>query len=273
MNGMNKKCNRNKLFALCMSLMLVFSMLFTTAGFIQNVQAVEGLSSYKKVTFYKANKVGSTTYLMKYNDKTKRYSICAQKNGRNRVLVSNCISGTVVTNGKYLYYEKGTFTRGGAFGASYENRKIVCLTIRNKSVKGIVNYQSVGKAHSIIGCDGRYLYMGEQTQYGDGFNGFTVYDLKSKQMNQVGTSCSTVQAVKDKVLVTTVGVPHGGPVYLVEKDGSGRKYITQRAISVKVKGNYIYYTEATYDWQTRKCRCDLNGDNQKALTEWSAQYK
>lgn len=68
----------------------------------------------------------------------------------DRVLVSNCISGTVVTNGKYLYYEKGTFTRGGAFGASYENRKIVCLTIRNKSVKGIVNYQSVGKAHSII---------------------------------------------------------------------------------------------------------------------------
>lgn len=71
MNSMNKKCNRSKLFALCMSLMLVFSMLFTTAGFIQNVQAAEGLSSYKKVTFYKANKVGSTTYLMKYNDKTK----------------------------------------------------------------------------------------------------------------------------------------------------------------------------------------------------------
>lgn len=41
MNSMNKKCNRNKLFALCMSLMLVFSMLFTTAGFIQNVQAAE----------------------------------------------------------------------------------------------------------------------------------------------------------------------------------------------------------------------------------------
>ena len=53
MNGMNKKCNRNKLFALCMSLMLVFSMLFTTAGFIQNVQAAEGLSSYKNICIMK----------------------------------------------------------------------------------------------------------------------------------------------------------------------------------------------------------------------------
>ena len=76
MNGMNKKCNRNKLFALCMSLMLVFSMLFTTAGFIQNVQAAEGLSSYKKVTFYKANKVGSTTYLMKCSEKRKESCPC-----------------------------------------------------------------------------------------------------------------------------------------------------------------------------------------------------
>ena len=29
------------------------------------------------------------------------------------------------------------------------------------------------------------------------------------------------------------------------------------------------YTEATYDWKTRKCRCDLNGNNKKALTAWS----
>ena len=29
------------------------------------------------------------------------------------------------------------------------------------------------------------------------------------------------------------------------------------------------YTEATYDWKTRKCRCNLNGNNKKALTSWS----
>lgn len=124
----------------------------------------------------------------------------------------------------------------------------------------------------MMGCNGTYLYLGEQTQYGDGFSGFSALNLKSKQIKRVNADCSTVQTVNGKILVTAVGFPHGGPVYLVKKDGSGCKYITKRAIKVQVKGKYIYYTEATYDWKVRKCRCDLNGNKKKTLTSWSRMY-
>ncbi len=191
---MKKKRNQgNRLLAMCMALLLAFSMLFSAVGTTENVQAASnGLNAYKKITFYKSGKVNGTTY-----------------------------------------------SRGE------------------------------GPADSIIGCDGTYLYMGYQTQYGDGLGNFAVVNLKKRQIKRLGKDCSTVQSVKNKVLVTAVGFPHGGPVYLINRDGSKCKIISDRAIKVSVKGNYIYYTEATYDWKTRKCRCDLNGNNKKALTAWS----
>ena len=133
----------------------------------------------------------------------------------------------------------------------------------------LISFRGAGPADSIIGCDGTYLYMGYQTQYGDGLGNFAVVNLKKRQIKRLGKDCSTVQSVKNKVLVTAVGFPHGGPVYLINRDGSKCKIISDRAIKVSVKGRYIYYTEATYDWKTRKCRCDLNGNNKKALTVWS----
>ena len=168
-----------------------------------------------------------------------------------------------------IYYESGSFVQRGSFGCSYKGRKIICMKISTKKVTRITDFRDVGRAHSMLGCDGRYLYIGEQTQYGDGFGNFSVLDLKAKSIKQINKDSSAVQLVKGKVLVNSVGFPHGGPVYLVNKDGSNLKVICDRAIKVSVKGNYIYYTEATYDWRTRKCRCDLNGNKKKALTAWS----
>ena len=54
------------------------------------------------------------------------------------------------------------------------------------------------------------------------------------------------------------------------RNDSGRKLITRENVTqVSVKGKYIYYTESKYSWESRKCRCDLNGNNKKALTKWS----
>lgn len=83
--------------ALCMAVNL---------GSVRNVQAAEGLNLYKRVPFYNSQKVGGSIYSLKYNDNTKRYNIYVEKNGKKSVLAKNCISGTIVTNGKYIYIMK-----------------------------------------------------------------------------------------------------------------------------------------------------------------------
>lgn len=266
----NKRNQGNRLLTICMVLLLAFSMLFTAVGTTENVQAASnGLSAYKKITFYKSGKVNGTIYSMKYNDRTNRYIVYASKNGKKKALLNSCSSGSIVTNGKYLYYESAAFLRSGSFGGTYKNRKLVQYNLKTRKNKVLISFRGEGLADSIIGCDGTYLYMGYQTQYGDGLGNFAVVNLKKRQIKRLGKDCSTVQSVKNKVLVTAVGFPQGGPVYLINRDGSKCKIISDRAIKVSVKGNYIYYTEATYDWKTRTCRCDLNGNNKKALTAWS----
>ena len=268
---MKKKRNQgNRLLAMCMALLLAFSMLFSAVGTTENVQAASnGLNAYKKITFYKSGKVNGTTYSMKYNDRTNRYIVYASKNGKKKAILNSCSSGSIVTNGKFLYYESAAFLRSGSFGGTYKNLKLVQYNLKTRKNKVLISFRGEGPADSIIGCDGTYLYMGYQTQYGDGLGNFAVVNLKKRQIKRLGKDCSTVQSVKNKVLVTAVGFPHGGPVYLINRDGSKCKIISDRAIKVSVKGNYIYYTEATYDWKTRKCRCDFNGNNKKALTVWS----
>ena len=266
----NKRNKFNRLLTICMTLLMVFSVMFTAAGTTENVQAASGgLGAYKKITFYKSGKVNGTTYSMKYNSRTHRYIVYAAKNGKKKAVLKSCSSSSIVTNGKYLYYESTAFISMGSFGGTYRKRKLVQYNLKTGKNKVLISFKGEGHEDSIIGCDGTYLYMGYQTQYGDGLTNFAVVNLKKRQVKRLGKDCSTVQKVKNRVLVTAVGFPHGGPVYLINRDGSKCKTICSRAIKVSVKGNYIYYTEATYDWKTRKCRCNLNGNNKKALTSWS----
>ena len=111
----NKRNQGNRLLTICMVLLLAFSMLFTAVETTENVQAASnGLSAYKKITFYKSGKVNGTIYSMKYNDRTNRYIVYASKNGKKKALLNSCSSGSIVTNGKYLYYESAAFLRSGS---------------------------------------------------------------------------------------------------------------------------------------------------------------
>ena len=47
-----------------------------------------------------------------------------------------------------------------------------------------------------------------------------------------------------------------------------KKLSEENVVKVKVKGKYIYFTEATLSLQSRECRCDLNGKNKKVLKDW-----
>ena len=160
----NKRNQGNRLLTICMVLLLAFSMLFTAVGTTENVQAASnGLSAYKKITFYKSGKVNGTIYSMKYNDRTNRYIVYASKNGKKKALLNSCSSGSIVTNGKYLYYESAAFLRSGSFGGTYKNRKLVQYNLKTRKNKVLISFRGEGPADSIIGCDGTYLYMGYQT--------------------------------------------------------------------------------------------------------------
>ena len=138
----NKRNQGNRLLTICMVLLLAFSMLFTAVGTTENVQAASnGLSAYKKITFYKSGKVNGTIYSMKYNDRTNRYIVYASKNGKKKALLNSCSSGSIVTNGKYLYYESAAFLRSGSFGGTYKNRKLVQYNLKTRKNKVLISFR------------------------------------------------------------------------------------------------------------------------------------
>ena len=97
-------------------LAIVMCMTLTTVQTPTEVQAASGLSSYKRVSFYKSQKIGNTVYSMKYNDRYNRYTIYMRRNGKTQALVRDCSGGSFVTNGKVIYYTSGNFYSYGSFG-------------------------------------------------------------------------------------------------------------------------------------------------------------
>ena len=83
-------------------LAIVMCMTLTTVQTPTEVQAASGLSSYKRVSFYKSQKIGNTVYSMKYNDRYNRYTIYMRRNGKTQALVRDCSGGSFVTNGKVI---------------------------------------------------------------------------------------------------------------------------------------------------------------------------
>ena len=90
-------------------LAIVMCMTLTTVQTPTEVQAASGLSSYKRVSFYKSQKIGNTVYSMKYNDRYNRYTMYMRRNGKTQALVRDCSGGSFVTNGKVIYYTSGNF--------------------------------------------------------------------------------------------------------------------------------------------------------------------
>lgn len=254
-----------------MVLFVVLCSIFVTENHrTTSVQAAsDGLNSYKKITTYQSQKIGKTIYSVKYNDSTRKFTIYAKTNGKSRVLIRDCRSDSIITNGKYIYYAVGNYVSYG-YLPEYTGRRLVRYTISSGKTSIIKSFSGKGWIYAPFACDGTYLYFGMPQQYGGAYDNFSVLNLKNKKTIYLKSRASNVQKVKNKLLVSGTNFPHGAPLYLINKNGSGQKYITkENVIEVSIKGNYIYYTEATYTWSTRKCRCDLNGNNQVALTKWS----
>lgn len=97
-------------------------------------------------------------------------------------------------------------------------------------------------------------------------------NVKTKRVAYTKYEVSDIRCLSNgKLLVSATEFPHGGSLAIMNRNGSGRKLITrEKATQVSVKGKYIYYTEAKNSWESRKCRCDLNGNSRKALTKWSS---
>ena len=96
---------------------------------------------------------------MKYNSRTHRYIVYAAKNGKKKAVLKSCSSGTIVTNGKYLYYESAAYIRDSGFGGTYRKRKLVQYNLKTRKNKVLISFKGEGLVDSMIGCDGTYLYM------------------------------------------------------------------------------------------------------------------
>ena len=88
-------------------LAIVMCMTLTTVQTPTEVQAASGLSSYKRVSFYKSQKIGNTVYSMKYNDRYNRYTIYMRRNGKNTGTCQRLLGVEVFVNKwkGYLLYK------------------------------------------------------------------------------------------------------------------------------------------------------------------------
>lgn len=107
-------------------------------------------------------------------------------------------------------------------------------------------------------------------QYGGVVSDLQVMNLETRKSIYVFKDADTISPLNGKVLVSATKEPHGGPFFIMNKDGSGVKMITDEyVLKYKIKGKYIYYMEVTIMWDRRVSRCDLNGNNKKVLENWS----
>lgn len=229
---------------------------------VSAASAKSGLASYKTVTERKSQKFGNMTISMKWNGKTKNLYI---KKGKITKKIASIAGSAVVTNGKEIYYGTGTWKSAG-ITAYYSNRAIWRYSISNGKKKAILKSNSTGMALTPFACDGTYLYIGNQSQYQNEFYGMTVLNLKSGKSKNVSYDVDKLQNVNGKLLMSGCGFPHGAGLYLINRDGSKAKRISKENVSkVQVKGKYIYFTETTYMFVSKKYRCKLDGSGRKRV--------
>ena len=201
--------------------------------------------------------IGKTKFSMAYDSSAEKYTIYETTNGTKKILIKNNSGYVAVTNGSVIYYAVGN-----GWNSSYSIYK---YTISNGSESFITS----GLRYEPIACDGNYLYYGTAWQYGGVVGPMQVMDLKTKKSISTNRDVDNLVPVNGKLLASCTGKPHGGPLFLMNKDGSGIKMLTDQSVSqYKIEGNYIYFMEITHSWDQRVSRCDLNGNNKKVLEDW-----
>lgn len=186
--------------------------------------------------------------------------------GGEAEIVSEACGTDAVTNGTYIYYGTGTLSQMANY-ATYKNRSIVQYNTQTKESTTIVTDSTEGLMYNPFACTGDYVYIGTSTQQSGVYGLFYVLNIKTGKMEQIGVDVSEVQSVGDKILVSGTKVPHGGSLYLMNRDGSHKKELSDEKVTeVEVKDDYIYFTEATSDTQSRQCKCKLDGTKKENLT-------
>ena len=249
-------------------LLTVFVLLLMTVCIpVSAASAKSGLASYKQVTERKSQRFGNVTISIKLNGKSLNQSACNLyvKKGNTKQKIATVNGDMAVTNGKYVYYSTGTYQSAG-ITAYYSNRSVWRYTISSGRKQKMLTNKKTGMAFTPFACDGTYLYIGNQSQYQGEFYGMTVLNLKSGKKKTFSYDVDRVQNANGKLLVSGCGFPHGAELYLINRDGSKAKRISRdRVTKVTVKGKYIYYTETTETFISKKYRCKLDGKNRKVV--------
>lgn len=217
-----------------------------------------------------SKKIGNTVYKLRFNESKKFYVLKSKKKGKTKVIAKNVI-GPCAVNKKFIYYFTGELS-GYDYMPKYKNRKLIRYHISSGKKEKVVSVGGAKNANGVLRCDGKYLYFGECTQYLRAYDNLHVLNLKNKKIVNVKRRASGIRTIKNRLLVEASVFPHGGNLFLMDKNGKKVKDITlQNVNSVSIKKGYIYFQETTYDWKVRKCRCKLDGTGYQVLRDWE-QY-
>ena len=215
-------------------------------------------AAFKSFTSNSPVTIGSSVFSKAYNSSSGYYTIYVTKGGKRTALVSKAVGYTSVTNGSILYYSEGKSGQNSSY-------TIYKYNISSGAKERVV----AGLRFEPIACEGDCLYYGSGMQYGGVVSPLRVINTKSKSTVSLNYDADNIQVINGKLLVSATGKPHGGPFFIMNKNGSGVKLITNQNVSAyRIKGNYIYFLEVTYYWDKRACRCDLNGNNYEILENW-----
>lgn len=210
--------------------------------------------------------INGITYLIE-ND-----TVYAWEDGKKTVVIGKC-AGEVLMNETYIYYCLGGAEREMSIrGPIYEDMTLYRYHIKERITEELFYDAEESLMCFPIACDGRYLYMGNSTQYGGTYMGLRVFDLETGET--VFTDCTVgageIEEIDGKLLVSAVNYPHGANLCLMNKDGTGIQNLSDApVVQKKVTDSYIFFKEATFTWEMRQCRCNRDGSNKVNLTEWT----
>lgn len=230
---------------------------------------LDSASSYVQLTSDESIEMNGVTYSMIYNGgEEEAYGYYIYADGS--CLPLDCKSSSVVLNEQYIYYSYGSFESQSNY---YIYSNIILYRYSIETMEQVIVYEKNESSVMVspIVVIGNYLYFGTGTQYVGEYENLSVLDLSSNEVVTVGKAVDAIWQIEgeNRLLVSAIGYPHGGPLYLMNPDGAEVVLLTEENVSEVYFGeNYIYFTEISIMYDTRQVRCDLDGDNVQYLTQW-----
>ncbi|MCD7866914.1 MAG: DUF5050 domain-containing protein, partial [Clostridiales bacterium] len=232
-------------------------------------------ASYVEISIYNEREIDGKTYSVVSNGKEDAacaYTVYVRDESGETTPLIYCQGYGILTNGEYLYYSVGEYESSTINYYLYSRISIYRYNIASRESQLIYSQEGSTGLYLPFACIDNYLYAGSETQYGGEYGTFLSINLSTGEAVRVVKEADSIQQLpgSDKLLVSATGFPHGGPLYLISPDGKEVVLITEEAVcEVEVENDFIYFTETTMTWETKRGKCNLDGSQVQYLTDVS----